>query len=134
MTNFSNKLKEPHNVAWLILLGLILGVVIFFDYFRDSFLKISLIGILFILFYFFDDVLFKPIGNSVKSICSGNLFVKRWKAFPIFLLEIYLIYFLSTLLEGWLETYLAPENLSRWYVLIWIGIMYLFYHYKGSRS
>lgn len=134
MKTLKDKLKEPHNVAWIILVLLIICVVVFFDLFRNSFLKISLIGILFILFYFFDDFLFQPIGNSVKSFCSGNLFVKRWKAFPIFLLEIYVIYFLSTLLETWLEIYLAPESLSRWYVLIWLGVMYTFYHYKGSRS
>ena len=125
-------LKEPHTIAWIILGLIVFAVFIFFDYFKSYFLKIALIGLLFILFYYIDGLLFNPVAKRAKDIFSGNLFVKRWKAFPIFLLEIYLIYFLSSFLENQLNLYLSPEKLSHWYVLIWIGIMYLFYYFKGS--
>lgn len=127
-------LKDPHIVAWLILFIFVAVVLIFFDYFKPYFVKIALIGILFLLFYFFDDLLFKAVGNSVKDLFSQQLFVKRWKAFPIFLVEIYIIYFLSNLIENWLNNYLLEDKLSRWYVIIWILIMFSFYWFKGSRE
>ena len=132
--DLSDYLRDPHVVVWLILIGMIAAVLFFFDLFKQYFLKIALIGILFVLFYVFDDFIFKPVGKSTKNIFSGNLFVKRWKAFPIFLAEIYLIYFLSNVIEGWLDNYLSPENIQWWYVIIWVGLMYAFYWYKGSRD
>ena len=127
-------LKSPHNVAWIILILMVLAVIIFFDYFRPYFIKIAFIGILFMLFFLFDDWIFKPVGRGVKDIFSGNLFVKRWKSFPIFLAEIYLIYFLSTLLENWLIKHLSPDKLQSWHVLIWVALMFGFYWYKASRD
>lgn len=128
------QLKEPHNIVWIILGLLSLISILFFDYFKQYFIKIALIGILFILFYLFDDLLFRREGKGVKDIFSGNLYVKRWKAFPIFLLEIYIIYFLSTYIENWLSNYLAPEVIKWWYVLIWLGLMFTFYWYKVTRK
>jgi len=132
--NLSDYLKDPHIVAWLILVLMSLGIMIFFDFFKQYFLKIAFIGILFIIFFVFDDFIFKTVGKSVKDIFSGNLFVKRWKAFPIFLAEIYIIYLISELLQNWLTQYLAPEVLKWWYVLIWMAIMFAFYWYKASRN
>jgi hypothetical protein len=86
------------------------------------------------IFFLFDDWIFKPVGKSVKDVFSGNLFVKRWKAFPIFLAEIYLIYFLSTLLENWLTQQISPDKLQSWQVLVWVAIMFGFYWYKASRD
>lgn len=126
--------KEPHNIVWIIFGLLALGVMVFFDYFKQYFIKIALIGILFILFYLFDDFLFRKEGKGVKDFFSGDLYVKRWKAFPIFLLEIYIIYFLSTVIENWLESYLAADLIKWWYVLIWIGLMFVFYWYKACRD
>ncbi|MBI2558215.1 hypothetical protein HYW20_02745 [Candidatus Woesearchaeota archaeon] len=132
--DLSDYLKDPHIVAWIILGLFVVVVLVFFDYFKQYFLKIALIGILFMLFYFFDDFIFKPVGKSAKDIFSGNLFVKRWKAFPIFLLEIYVIYFLSTYIENWLSIYLSADKIQWWYVLVWIAIMYGFYWFKASRE
>ncbi len=134
MTKLSNKLKEPHIVAWIILIIMIIATLIFFNFFKQYFLKIALIGILFILFYFFDTFLFKTVAGRATDIFSGNKFVKRWKAFPIFLVELYLIYFLSSILENWLDNYLSPENIKWWYVLIWLAIMYGFYYLKISKD
>jgi hypothetical protein len=134
MSKLTKKLKEPHMVAWIILIVMILATLIFFNFFKQYFLKIALIGLLFILFYFFDGLLFKPVANRTKDIFSGNLFVKRWKAFPIFLAELYLIYFLSSLLENWLSNYLSPQNIQWWYVLVWLGVMYGFYYFKASKD
>jgi len=130
----NNFFKEPHNIVWIILGLLALGVMIFFDYFKQYFIKIALIGVLFILFYIFDDLLFRKEGKGVKDFFSGDLYVKRWKAFPIFLLEIYVIYFLSTIIENWLESYLAADLIKWWYVLIWLGLMFAFYWYKACRD
>lgn len=134
MLKISNHLKDPHIIAWVILGILVIATFIFFDIIKSVFLKIALIGFLFIIFYFIDGLIFKPVGKSTKDVFSGNLFVKRWKAFPIFLLEIYIIYFLSNYIEGQLNDYLSPDKIQWWYILIWIGIMYAFYWFKASRE
>lgn len=134
MTKLSGKLKEPHIVSWIILIVIILATLIFFNFFKQYFLKIALIGVLFILFYFFDTLLFKTVAGRATDIFSGSKFVKRWKAFPIFLVEVYIIYFLSSVLENLLSNYLSVENIKWWYVLIWLLIMYGFYYFKISKD
>ena len=127
-------LKDPHVIAWIILALFVVLAWFFFDYFKQYFLKIALIGILFVLFYFFDGFLFSTINKQTKDVFSGNLFVKRWKAFPIFLVEIYIIYFLASVIETWLGEYLSPEKMQWWYVLVFIVLMYIFYYFKASRE
>jgi hypothetical protein len=120
--------------AWFILVASVLVVFFFFDLFEEYFLGIAIIGLLFILFHILDDLLFSLIAKKTTSILSGNLLIRSLKAFPIFLFGIYLIFFLSSRLEHFLSDFLSEENLTWWYALIWIGIMYAFYYLKLSRD
>jgi len=128
------KLKDPHIISWIIFVIIVLLAIILFKYIKPYFLKIALVGLLFILFHFADSIMFSVVGKNVKSFLSNGKFVKRWLAFPIFLLEIVVIYFLAGGLENFLTRYLSLDALKWWMVLIWLGIMWLFYWYRGSKE
>lgn len=121
-------------VFWFILFVSVTSVFLFFDFFEQYFLSIAIIGFIFILFHVLDDLLFKFIARKTTSILSGGLLSRSLKAFPVFLIGIYAIFFLSSRLEHFLSDFLSEGNLRWWYVLIWVGIMYLFYYFKLSRD
>jgi hypothetical protein len=125
---------EPHNVSWIVLALLVVVSWIFFASIKPYFIEVASIGVLFVVFYIVDDIIFRPVGNSTKDIFSGNLFVKRWKAFPIFLIEIYVIYFASNYLQEAFGEYLQPDKIQWWYMLVWLAFMYAFYYLKASRD
>jgi len=126
--------KNAHNILGVLLLVSLVGMVLFFNYFRDFFLKLVVISFLYIMFYFLDPIIFKPVGNSVRTMFSNNKFVGRLSAFPVFLFGLYFFYWLSTVLENVLLVSLSPENLVWPYVILWIAIMFAFYWYKASRE
>jgi hypothetical protein len=118
---------DPLNIAWVVLGVLVLFFTIFFNYFKQYFLKIALIGLFFIMFYWLDSKLYTPAKENVRNFFSGDPFAKKWKAFPVFLLEVYLVYLLSGIVQVLVQDYITPNVLRRWHVILWMAIMFLFY-------
>ena len=125
-----DSLKDPHIVWWGILIVLIASAIIFFNYIKPYFIRIALIGILSMVFYWLDDMLFRRIGKKMRKHLAGNSCDRGWKAFPVFLFEIYIIYFLSSYLEILLGDYISPESIRWWHIWAWIGLMYSLYLLK----
>ncbi len=126
--------SDPLNISWIVLGVLLIVFLVFFDYYRKHFLKTSLIGIFFMMFFWLDGVIFRPASERLRYFAKSDPFAKKWKMFPVFLVEVYLAYLVASLMYYWLGRHITPDMVHRWYVIPWLIVMFGFYWHKTRKE
>lgn len=127
-------LRDPHTILWLGVIVLLLIATVF-GLFTDIIVDVMIISGLFVTFYFIDPLIFDVRGNSVVTLFSGHLYTKRWQAFPVFLLELFIFSWASNnIIEPLARGVLNDNIISPVPVFIWFAFIFGFYWFKASRK
>ncbi|MEK6923432.1 MAG: hypothetical protein AABW84_01955 [Nanoarchaeota archaeon] len=116
--------KDVLAVIWITFIA---SIVIMTVWFQSSLKDLIIVSVLFILFYYFEQIIVNPKGIiaflGVKS-------APRWKTFPIFFVGIIAIYFGFVFLQEILTKTLPTGGINIVFVAIWLILLFIMYDYK----
>ena len=121
--------KDIFAIIWIIFAAALALMTLFFKvYLRDM----IVISIMFILFWFLEPVMYGMHGRSITSLLSRGQTVPKWKRFPLFFLEIILLYIIYAALQTVIESTLPASAVNFILVLLWVGFLFLLWQYYFS--
>jgi hypothetical protein len=123
--------KDMYAIIWIAMIAALVGMTFFAKlYVRDM----MVISILFVLFWYLEPFLYGMHGKSITALLSRGHSVPRWKRFPIFFLEIILLYAIYSGLQSALESAFPAGSVNIVIVGLWLGFLFLLWVYKFSKE
>jgi hypothetical protein len=112
-----------------------IAVLVLMTYFFKPYVKgMIVISILFVIFWFLEPFLLGTPGSKVSTYLSNGQRVPGWKRFPLFFLVIILLYLIYTGVQYGLELAFPEESVNIVFVALWVGFLFLLWHYKFSKE
>jgi len=123
--------KDVYAIIWIALIAALILMSVFGKvYIRDM----MVISILFVIFWYLEPWLYGMHGKSVTTLLSRGQRVPTWKRFPIFFLEILLLYAIYSGLQSALESAFPAGSVNIVIVAMWVGFLFLLWVYRFSKE
>jgi|GEM_PF-3359654 len=116
---------------WLVFATVLMLMTFFFKPYVKGAIIISL---LFVIFWFLEPFLLGTPGSKVSAYLSNGKRVPGWKRFPLFFLVIILLYVIYTGIQYVLDLAFPAESVNVVFVALWVGFLFLLWHYKFSKE
>ena len=115
------------DVLALIWIAFIIAIVAMTFWFQAYLKDLIIISVLFILFFYFEQIITNP-----KGILSflGVKSAPRWKTFPIFFIGVIAVYLGYVFLQEILTRTLPTGGINIVFVAIWLILLFIMYDYK----
>ena len=123
--------RDVFTFIWLAFIAIIILMTFYFKPYVKGMIVIS---ILFVIFWFLEPFLLGTPGSKVSSYLSNGRKVPGWKRFPLFFLVIVLLYIIYTGIQYALQLAFPEESVNIVFVALWVGFLFLLWHYKFSKE
>lgn len=123
--------KDTFAIIWIIFAAVLVAMTVLFKQYVKGMIVISL---LFLIFWYLEPLMFGATGKTVTAYLSRGQKVPRWKRFPLFFLVIILVYVLYSAIQMALDAAFPQESVNIVFVVLWLGFLFLLWHYKFSRE
>ena len=123
--------KDTFAIIWVVFIAAFVIMTVFLkNYIREM----VAISILTIIFWYLEPLLFGATGKTVTAFLSGGKRVPRWKRFPLFFLIIILVDALWNAIYYGVELAFPTQSINLVFVILWLGFLFLLWHYKFSKE
>lgn len=123
--------KDTFAIIWIIFAAVLVAMTVLFKQYVKGMIVISL---LFLIFWYLEPLMFGATGKTVTAYLSRGQKVPRWKRFPLFFLVIILVYVLYSAIQMALDAAFPQESVNIVFVVLWLGFLFLLWHYKFSKE
>ncbi len=123
--------KDTLAIIWVVFIVTLTIMTLYFKSYVKDMIVISLV---FLIAWYLDDYIYCGHGKSITTfLCRGRR-VPSWKRFPIFFLEIVVLYGGYVFLENVLDYAFPAQAINFVLVILWIGFLFLLWIYKFSKE
>ena len=123
--------KDVFAIMWIIFIATLIIMTLYFKQYVKDMIVISLV---FLIAWYMDDYVYCNHRTSITTFLSRGQRVPSWKRFPLFFLEIVVLYGVYIFLENALNYAFPAQAINFVLVLLWVGFLFLIWIYKFSKE
>lgn len=123
--------QDVFALIWILFAAVLLAMSV---YFKDFIKEMMVISVLFLVFWYLEDIMFGMTGTTVTTVISRGKKIEAWKRFPLFFLAVVLIDVVWNVMWYLLDLAFPGEQVNIVFIGMWLGLLFLLWVYKFSKE